>query len=226
MTLSRPSLKTSSMAAASYSRTILHDPLADPAGERFDPVVVGRAPRRPGCRARGGQVRQPLVEDGGDRVQRRLVDRVVPVERHERLLDRAFAQHQDEAGHALVDRDQVDPADVGVARLGRGREAGRRGSPSERRRGQPEPVLAGELDLAELVADHQLLDGRQRHVSAMRLDVEAVARVGRDAPGATCAGGSAGPPPRARRGCCGRSRWTRRGRSARRAPGCRPAWRW
>ena len=44
-------------------------------------------------------------------------------------------------------------------------------------------MLAGELDLAELVADHQLLDGGQRDGLDDRLDVEAVARVGRDAAG-------------------------------------------
>ena len=44
-------------------------------------------------------------------------------------------------------------------------------------------MLAGELDLAELVADHQLLDGRQRDGLDDRLDVEAIAGVGRDAAG-------------------------------------------
>ena len=53
---------------------------------------------------------------------------------------------------------------------------GRAGQPGERRRGEAEPVLAGELDLAELVADHQLLDGRQRAGIDDRLDIEAIAR--------------------------------------------------
>ena len=44
-------------------------------------------------------------------------------------------------------------------------------------------MLAGELDLAELVADHQLLDRRERDGLDDRLDVEAIAVVGRDAPG-------------------------------------------
>ena len=44
-------------------------------------------------------------------------------------------------------------------------------------------MLAGELDLAELVADHQLLDGRQRDRIRDRFHVEAVALVGRDAAG-------------------------------------------
>ena len=45
-------------------------------------------------------------------------------------------------------------------------------------------MLAGELHLAELVADHQLLDRRQRHGVDDRLDVEAVAGVRRHATGA------------------------------------------
>ena len=42
-------------------------------------------------------------------------------------------------------------------------------------------MLAGELDLPELVADHQLLDGRQRHGIHDGFDVVAVALVGGDA---------------------------------------------
>ena len=122
--------------------------------------------------------------------------------------------------------DEVDPPDVGVARLGRRRQPGSAGDRGERRRRQPEPVLAGELHLAELVADHQLLDGRQagppRRSTRRRSDSRSRSGSGPR----RCAGGSAGRSPRARRGCCGRSRWTRRGGSARRAPGCRPAWRW
>ena len=44
-------------------------------------------------------------------------------------------------------------------------------------------MLAGELDLAELVADHQLLDGRQRDGVRDGLDVEPVALVRGDAAG-------------------------------------------
>ena len=101
----------------------------------------------------------------------------------ERLLDGALAEDEDQAGHPFVDGDQVDPPDVGVARLGRGGQTRRPGDRGERRRREAEPVLAGELDLAELVADHQLLDGRQRNGLDDRLDVEAVAGVGRDAAG-------------------------------------------
>ena len=35
------------------------------------------------------------------------------------LLDGALAQDEDQAGHPFVDGDEVDPPDVGVARLGR-----------------------------------------------------------------------------------------------------------
>ena len=79
--------------------------------------------------------------------------------------------------------DQIDPAHVGGARLGRRREPRRTGDRGERGRREAEPVLAGELDLAELVADHQLLDGGQGTRLGDGLDVVAIAGVRRDAPG-------------------------------------------
>jgi hypothetical protein len=132
----------------------------------------------------GGPLGEPLVEQARDAIERRLVDGVGLVEGDGGLLDGPLAQDEDEAGHALVDRNEVDPSDVRGARLGRGGDARRPGQPGEGRGGQPEPVLAGELDLPELVADHQLLDGRQGRDVGQRLDVEAVAGVGRDAAGA------------------------------------------
>ena len=180
--MSRPSLKTSSIAVGVVLAHDLDDALADPPGEGLDAVVAverGEA----GLGAAGGHVDQPLVEERGDRVEGRLVDGVVAVDRDERLLDGALAQDEDEARHPLIDRDEVDPPDVGVARLGRRGQAGRTGDRGERRRREPEPVLAGELHLAELVADHQLLDRRQRDGLDDRLDVEAVAGVGRDPAG-------------------------------------------
>ena len=44
-------------------------------------------------------------------------------------------------------------------------------------------MLVRELDLAELVADHQLFDGRERRSLDDRLDVVAVAVIGRNATG-------------------------------------------
>ena len=87
------------------------------------------------------------------------------VEGDERLLDRALAEDDDEARHAVVDRDEVDAADAGRGGLGGRREAGGVGQRGDRRGGEAEPVLARELHLAELVADHQLLDLGQRRVS-------------------------------------------------------------
>ena len=130
-----------------------------------------------------GLVREALVEETRDPVQGRLVDRVVVREVDQRLLDGALAQDEDQAGHPLVDRDEVDPPDVGGAGLGRGGQAGRPRDARERRGGEAEPVLAGELHLAELVPDHQLLDGRQRHGIDDRFDVEAVPGIGRHASG-------------------------------------------
>ena len=160
----------------------LDDPLADPPGEGVDPVLADERGDA-GLGAAGGHVDQALVEERGDRVEGRLVDGVVAVDRDQCLLDGALAEDEDQAGHPLIDGDQVDPPDVGVARLGRGGQARRTGDRGERRRREAKPVLAGELDLAELVADHQLLDRRQRNGLDDRLDVEAIAGVGRDAAG-------------------------------------------
>ncbi|MEJ7696019.1 MAG: hypothetical protein WKF78_05180 [Candidatus Limnocylindrales bacterium] len=84
----------------------------------------------------------------------------------------------------FVDGHEVDPTDMGRPGLGRRREAGGSGQAGEGRGCEPEPVLTGELDLAELVADHQLLDRGQRHRVGEGLHVQAVAGVGGDASGA------------------------------------------
>ena len=170
------------MAARVVLAQDLDDALADAPGEELHAIVDAKE-LEPGLGPPGGHVHQPLVEQRRDRVERRLVDEVVALERDERLLDGALAQDEDQAGHPLVDRDEVDPPDVGVARLGRRGEAGRAGDRGEGGRGEAEPVLAGVLHLAELVPDHELLDGRQRNGLGDRLHVEAIAGVGRDAPG-------------------------------------------
>ncbi len=126
----------------------------------------------------------------------RLVDEVVDHRGHggegrlvlrrgecdERLLDGPFAEYDDEAGHPLVDRDEVDASDARGGGLGRRREARGVGQRSDRRRGEPEPVFARVFDLAELVADHQLLDAGHGRGVDDRLDVPAIAGVGGDAP--------------------------------------------
>ena len=79
MTLSRPSLKTSSIAVGVVLADDLDDPLADPPGEGLDAVVVverGDA----GLGAAGGHVGEALVEQRGDGVEGRLVDGVVAVD--------------------------------------------------------------------------------------------------------------------------------------------------
>ncbi len=158
------------------------DPLADATSDALDPIVLVEATQ---CRLgrRRGLVEQALVEEAGDLVEGRLVDRLGLVEGDRRLLDGPFAEHEDEARHPLVDGDEVDPPDVGRARLGRRRDARRAGETGKGRGRETEPVLAGELDLTELVPDHQLLDGRQRHGIDDRFDIEAIARVGRHATG-------------------------------------------
>src|SRR5207249_4763788 len=78
---------------------------------------------------------------------------------------------------------EVDAADPRSGRLGRGGESRRVRQGGDRRGSEPEPVLAGELHLPKLVADHQLLDlGEGRSVDD-RLDEPAIAGVCRDASG-------------------------------------------
>ena len=92
-------------------------------------------------------------------------------------------EDDDEARHPLVDRHQVDPADARGGGLGGRREAGGVGEAGDGRSSEAEPVLARKLDLAELVADHQLLDLGQRRRLDDRLDEPAIAGVGGDAAG-------------------------------------------
>ena len=102
----------------------------------------------------------------------------------------------DQAGEAVRDRDDVDPADVGGPGLGRGHDRGGPVGRGEDRRREAEPLLAGVLDLAELVADHQLLDRRQRSRCrrSTRRSSGSPRRSGRGR--RTCAGASAARPPR------------------------------
>ena len=129
----------------------------------------------------GRLVGELVVEERGHAVQRGLVHDIVVGQRDQRLLDGALAKDQDQARHPLVDGHEVDAPDVRCPRLCRRRQTGRAGHTRQGGRREAEPVLACELHLPELVADHQLLDGRERHGIDDRLDVEAVAGVGRHA---------------------------------------------
>jgi hypothetical protein len=176
----RASLKTSSDGAASNScrarstRSAIRTPR--------------RSSRRRGQGAddrghvRGGEAGQSLVEAGRDLVEAGLVGAFV--ERHEELANGALGEDQDEAGQAVAGLDQVEAAQARSLGLGGRRDARHVRGTGKCRCSQPEPLLAGELDLAELVADHELLDGRQDDRIRDGLDVQAVAGIGRDAAGA------------------------------------------
>ena len=122
------------------------------------------------------------VEQAGDLVELLLLVRLV--ERDELLLDGALGEDDDEACRARAGRDQIDVAQTAGVRLGRRGEAGGVRDAGDGRGGEAEPLLARELDLAELVADHQPLDRREADLRRDRLDVQAVAGVGRHAAGA------------------------------------------
>ena len=157
-------------------------PVAGAADERED-GIVGRGvlePAEPLGEVGGSEADAAAVEAGGG-LRQLLVGRR-RVDGEERLLHGALVVDDDEAGHPLPDPDELDPADPGGARLGRGGDPGRVRHRGKSRRGEAEPLVGGELDLPELVADHQLLHGRERPLGDERLDVEAVARIRGDAP--------------------------------------------
>ena len=105
-------------------------------------------------------------------------------QRDQLLLDAALGEHEDEARRLRRGRDEVDVAQPARPRLGRSCQSGRMRRRGDRGRGQPEPLLAGELDLAELVPDHEPLDRGNLHVRRYLLDVQPVAGISRDSSGA------------------------------------------
>ena len=179
MTCRRPSLKTSSMAARVVVADRGEDALADALrrARRSAPSPSIRASAR-SASAAGPAGHEPVEDDGGPG-QVLLLDRLGAACTRT-CRSGAFAEDDDQAGEPVADRDEVDPPDVGGPGLGRGRERRPSGWRRRGRRREAEPLLAGVLDLAELVADHQLLDRRQLARVRDRLDEVAVAGVGRD----------------------------------------------
>ena len=120
-------------------------------------LVEGQRPDD-GRHVSSGEASQPLVEAAGDVVQGGLVGASVELDKE--LPHGALGEDEDEAGQAVTGLDQIEtPQSCGVG-LGRRGDAGRVRGPGQRRGSQAEPLLAGELHLAELMADHELLDGR------------------------------------------------------------------
>jgi hypothetical protein len=88
-------------------------------------------------RLAGRETVEQLVEAVRHRRQGPLVRRFI--EGHQDLLERALAQHEDEAGQSVADLDEVEAAEVGGAWLGRRRDArgpGDRGQRLAARRNQ------------------------------------------------------------------------------------------
>ena len=124
-------------------------------------------------------VDQQAVQPRGELLE--LVRPVVAIEVQQELLHGTVREHDDDAREAVAAGHDIHAADTDRARLGGRRDGGGSGGRRERGRREPEPLLARELDLAELVADHQLLDGGERDGVRDRLDVQAIATVGRHA---------------------------------------------
>ena len=129
----------------------------------------------------GGRQAQAAAVEAAGRLGQLVVGRA-GIDREKRLLERALVEDDDQGGHPLADLDQLDAADPGRPRLGGGRQPSRPRRGGEGRGREAKPLVGGKLHLAELVADHQLLDGWKRHLADQRLHVEAVADVRRDAP--------------------------------------------
>ena len=131
-------------------------PLADAPDELARGRRGSEAARRRSRRV-AGRVRETLVEQPRRRGERRLV-LGRRVEGHERLLDRPSRRTTTRLAMALV----IETRSTRRTRAARGLAGVAMPaawvSRGERRGREPEPVLARELHLAELVADHQLLD--------------------------------------------------------------------
>ena len=161
----------------------LDDPVADPLRERSDAVVLGRARRGASRPARAVMSTRRSLRSAATALSVGWSMASSP----SRVTSACLMAPSRRTRIRLAIRSLMATRSIrrmcGVTRLGRCGDARRTGDRRERRGGQAKPVLAGELDLAELVADHQLLDGGQRHGFDDRLDVEAVALIGRDAAG-------------------------------------------
>ena len=101
MTLRRPSLNSSSIAAPSNSLEDADDALADPARQLVRGIVgVQRGDDALGVD--GGQADEELVEPVRDGGQLVLLGRPVEVEQH--LLEGALAEDEDQAREPVADR--------------------------------------------------------------------------------------------------------------------------
>ena len=106
------------------------------------------------------------------------------VDRQEGLLHGTLVEHHDEAGHPLADPDELDPADPGGAGLGRRRNPGRSASP--RRASSPRAGTTGRWRTRPGRTGGGSSAARRAGAAVSPtsdLDVEAVAGIGRHAPG-------------------------------------------
>ena len=109
-----------------------------------------------------------------------------------------------------------------AARPCRGDDRGGAGAGGEDRGGQPQPLVAGQLHLAELVADHELVGAVEGRLAHQRLDVDPIAQVRRDASGAGVRVAQQAQRLELGHGAAHGRRADAAGRSGRRAPASRP----
>ena len=212
MTLSRPSLNTSSIAAASNSRRMrtIRSPT------RARDAVEGRLGAELGERRLGVARPSRSARRSLSRPATRLSVGLVDASASSRVTAACLMAPSRRTRIRLAIRSLTATrstrrmwAALGLAGVAR---------PAERVR--PARVVAARRNQCSLANSTcpnwwriiSCSTAGQRHRVDDRLDVEAVAGVGRDAARRWCAGGSAARPSRGRRGCCAPSRWTRRGR--------------
>ena len=140
--------------------------------------------RRRACgRGQAGQLR---VQGGGRGVERGLVDRLLGQLALERvaveaaLMDVPVGEDEHEEARAVGERHELGVAEPRSSRSRRRHDRCRMRAPGQDAGRKPQPVVAGERDLAELVADRQLVGHVELGIAHERLDVQAVAEVGGD----------------------------------------------
>ncbi len=141
--------------------------------------------RRSSAHLRRRQPGELGIQQGGGRIERRLVERLVRQLTLQRvaveppLADVAVGQHEDQQPRPVGQRNELDVAEPRAARARRRDDRGGSGAAREDRCGQAEPFIARQLHLAELVPDHEPIGRVELRLAHQRFDVQPIPEVGR-----------------------------------------------
>jgi hypothetical protein len=100
------------------------------------------------------------------------------------LRDVAVNEDQDAQARPVRQLDELDMAEARAPRARRCDDRGAAGAGGQDRGGEAQPLVARQLHLAELVANHELVGVVERCLAHERLHVGPIAQVGRHATGA------------------------------------------